>query len=771
MNSIDFLKRFHPGRAWVLTSIEASQKGIETRAFPVGPNQAADAQEFVDDWNGKRNLYFSVAEVIEVEDKKADTANVAAVHWLHVDIDADGREDLIDELDRIKKLTTTGLPEGVPKPTCIVYSGGGRQVFWRLDQPIPVQGNPEAAEMAAAYNRQLELLFGGDSCHNVDRIMRLPGTQNIPNARKVAKGRVQVEAKVVSFTKKDYALSDFSPAASVGADAGTADDIDIPTNVARLATVDDLDEWGVADRVKVIIVQGFDPDTPKDGDNTRSAWLFDCVCQLVRSNVPDKIVFSVITDPGFKISESVLEASNPHRYAIKQIRSAKEVAESEWLHKLNTRFAVIGNIGGACRIIEEVYDAALDRERLVKQSFSDFRNRFMNQFEMTTNAKGEPRPMPVGKWWLEHPRRRQFDRLVFEPGREIEGAYNLWRGFGFNAIPGPNHESFLAHIREEVCQSNEIHYEYLLNWMARAIQTPAQPGHTAIVMRGRPGTGKGFLAKHFGKLFKRHFLHVSNAAHLTGNFNAHLRDAIIVFGDEAFYAGNSVHEGVLKTLITEETLLVEAKGVDAEACPNFTHLILASNSDWVVPVGAGDRRYFVVDVSEKYAQNREHFGKIAHDLESGGYEALLHYLLHRDISEYNVEKIPTSLALQSQVSASMSVHEDWWQQCLENGRIGGAVWDNMELRTLNHLVEDEYLQFIAKLSARPYGPTKLGIFLGRVLPEGWPKRARSREDGAMRPARDLPSITDARNEWCRLMRIQIDWGDVNLMENEDDLPF
>jgi hypothetical protein len=540
--------------------------------------------------------------------------------------------------------------------------------------------------------------------------------------------------------------------------------------VARLATVDDLDEWGVADRVKVIIVQGEDPDSPKDGDNSRSAWLFDCACQLVRASVPDDVIYSVLTDPNFKIAESVLEAQNPHRYAVKQIKSAKEAAESEWLHKLNGRFAVIGNIGGACRIIEEVYDAALNRERLVKQSFSDFRNRFMNQHEMTTNAKGEPRPVPVGKWWLEHPRRRQFDRLVFEPGREIEGAYNLWRGFGFNAIPGPNHESFLAHIREEVCQSNPKHYEYLLSWMARAVQDPAQPGHTAIVMRGRPGTGKSFMAKHFGALFKRHFLHVSNAAHLVGNFNAHLRDAIVVFGDEAFYAGNKQHESILKTLITEETLLIEAKGVDAEACPNFTHLILASNSDWVVPVGAGDRRYFVVDVSEKYAQDREHFGKLVYDLEHGGYEALLHYLMHLDIEGFNVEKIPTSKALQAQVSSSMSVHEEWWQQCLENGRLGGEVWEETELRSFNYLVWDEYLQFIAQLGARPLTPTKLGIFLSRALPGDWPKRIRSREDGIVKPARDLPAIGEARHEWCRIMRINVEWDDVDLMD-DGKLPF
>ena len=36
----------------------------------------------------------------------------------------------------------------------------------------------------------------------------------------------------------------------------------------------------------------------------------------------------------------------------------------------------------------------------------------------------------------------------------------------------------------------------------------------------------------------QHALKISNAKHLVGNFNSHLRDCVFLFADEAFFAGD-----------------------------------------------------------------------------------------------------------------------------------------------------------------------------------------------------------------------------------------
>ena len=60
---------------------------------------------------------------------------------------------------------------------------------------MPIDGKEAQYEDAKLYNVQLELLFGGDNCHNVDRILRLPGTINIPDAKKLKKGRKPTRKK------------------------------------------------------------------------------------------------------------------------------------------------------------------------------------------------------------------------------------------------------------------------------------------------------------------------------------------------------------------------------------------------------------------------------------------------------------------------------------------------------------------------------------------------------------------------------------------------
>ena len=56
--------------------------------------------------------------------------------------------------------------------------------------------------------------------------------------------------------------------------------------------------------------------------------------------------------------------------------------------------------------------------------------------------------------------------------------------------------------------------------------------------------------------------HISSVDHLAGRFNAHLRDACLLFADEAYWPGDRSDEGTLKRLITEPTLFIEAKGRD-----------------------------------------------------------------------------------------------------------------------------------------------------------------------------------------------------------------
>ncbi len=246
--------------------------------------------------------------------------------------------------------------------------------------------------------------------------------------------------------------------------------------------------------------------------------------------------------------------------------------------------------------------------------------------------------------WLRSPYRRQYTEVVFSPGVEPpEGALNLWQGFAVEPDAG-DCSLFLQHVWENVCQQAEDVYHYVIAWMAHAVQFPGTLPGTSLVLRGGMGVGKGVFATEFGALFGAHFRKVSDARHFLGNFNAHLADALVVFADEAFWAGDKAHEGAIKDLITGETRLLERKGKDVIEVRNYTRLIIAGNEDWLVPAGMRERRFLVLDVGERHQQDLAYFDAIIEQQRNGGREALLQYLLSVPLRGTDLRQLPSTQA-------------------------------------------------------------------------------------------------------------------------------
>lgn len=701
------------GGPWVLTAIPPDGGKTETATFA----SVAQAREWIEERAGKLNIYFTVNPAMRSLSSKAKKTDIRGMRALHVDVDPRAGQDLDAERERAER----ALRGHQPPPTVIIDSGGGFQGFWMLEEEQATDGDPGRAAELEAYNLQLEVMLDGDSCHNIDRIMRLPGTINVPGEKKRKRGREPRLARIVEANwALTYNLRDFTAAPRVQTGSGSGPMVQLSGNLPRLNSLDELPE-GVTARTKMLIVNGDDPDDPTKYPS-RSEVLFAVLCQLVRAQVEDDMIASVILDPDHGISAHVLEQPRPQQYAARQIQRAHEEAIEPWLRRLNENHCVIEDIGGKCRIISEVEDPSMGRPRITRQSFDDFRNRYMHIDVVVGKGKeGQELTLPLGRWWLQNASRRQYRSLVFAPGREVNGCYNLWQGFACEAKPG-DCSGFLNHLRDNVCRGDEEHYEYLLSWMARAVQQPDSPGEVAIVLRGRMGTGKSFAVKQFGSLWGRHFLQVSDSKHLVGSFNAHLRDCVVLFGDEAFYAGDKKHEAILKTMVTEEMIMIEGKGVDAEAAPNYVHLLMASNSDWVVPAGADERRYFVLDVGDKKMQDKSYFKGLRREMDSGGREALLHFLMTRDLGEFDVRQFPRTQALQDQKLLSMSHEEQWWYEKLKEGSTltkGDGDW-RTEVRKRE--VMEDYLQFAENLRLqRRLTPTAMGKFLQKVSPGGLPR--------------------------------------------------
>jgi Family of unknown function (DUF5906) len=255
-----------------------------------------------------------------------------------------------------------------------------------------------------------------------------------------------------------------------------------------------------------------------------------------------------------------------------------------------------------------------------------------------------------------------------QTGKNTEGTLNLWRGFGVKPTPG-SWQKLREHLLNVICSGETEHYEYVLSWSARLVQYPAEQGEVAVVMRGIEGCGKGIFARALRRILGQHGLAISNPKHLTGTFNAHLRDCVFLFADECFFAGDKAHVGTLKALITEPTLTIEGKYQNAIEVPNFLHLLMASNEEWVVPASLDSRRWLVLDVLGIRAGDHAYFDGIYEELNNGGYKAMLHELLKRDISEFNPRKVPNTIGLEEQRKLSLPVPALWWHDVLHRGYI------------------------------------------------------------------------------------------------------
>ncbi len=726
--SWDFLQRFHPGRSVVVTGIGFDRKMLPTETFT--SDERKRFLEWVSAAAKTCNLYFHVGEPLAPMQKKMERTDIKAVHWLHVDVDPVKGKPIDEERNRI--LAALRGPAGIPPPTCITFSGGGYQAYWKLREPIEINGDLGRAEETKLYNVHIENMLGADNCHDISRIMRLPYSVNIPNEKKRKNGQTEMLAEVIEFDdSRVYDLSQFpkgtlaAQSRDAGTSGGDSNRIKAPANVRRLSHVDELGT-GVGEKCKECIVNGYVPDDPKgvaggslDHFPSRSERLLWVCCELVRAGIDDEIIYSIITDDQFKISESVLEkGSGTERYALRQIERAKDEAISPELRELNEKHAVIGNFGGKCLVIEQLSDPILGRAALTTIGFDHFRNRYMNRKVIVGQDKnGNAQEMPMGEWWLRHPHRRQFERIVFAPERDVPQAYNLWQGWACSAKPG-DWSLMRTHIFENVCAGSQEHFDYFMGWLANMVQRPYEPGFSAIVLRGKEGTGKSIIQRAIARWFGRHALAVTQPSHLVGNFNSHLRDCVFLAAEEAFFAGDKRHQSVLKMLITEPTIMVEKKGIDVEQSANCTHLMMLSNEKWVIPAGAEDRRYFVLDVSSAKRNDHAYFSAIQKQMDNGGVEAWLHDMRSYDLTNFNVRKVPTTEALQAQKMLSMDPETEWWYQVLKRGTLLPTDSDWHDDVAVEYLNED-FAVYTRRFGSNNRGSaTKLGAMLQEVVPGG-----------------------------------------------------
>ena len=346
--------------------------------------------------------------------------------------------------------------------------------------------------------------------------------------------------------------------------------------------------------------------------------------------------------------------------------------KEEQLPKMLREWAFV-HVEGSARVIREDINK---HNNIVLYKLEDLKKEHMNCRVLSGDEK--PKLVNLVDMWLEHPDRRTYAAgLTFAPDMQILERYNLWRGWSVEAEDG-DVEPWLDFVTNVIADGNAAYANYIIAWAAQMVQKPMTKVGVGLVLRGRKGTGKTKFGELLGGLVKAHHKIVSRAEHVTGNFNRHLEDTLLLQADEAYWAGAKASEGALKDLLTNPNITIERKGVDAYTAPNYTRILFTSNEEFVVPASLDERRFAVFDVGTDRKQDSEYFAALDNWYNTGGAEALLHYLRSFDLANINLRLVPQTEALTDQKLEALDNVTEWLYNCLQNGeirenRVGGNV--------------------------------------------------------------------------------------------------
>ena len=192
----------------------------------------------------------------------------------------------------------------------------------------------------------------------------------------------------------------------------------------------------------------------------------------------------------------------------------------------------------------------------------------------------ETLPIPVVKpadvvnnFWIS-PNTIEYHRLAFHPIPQPADTLNLW-------VPHtvvPTHgcwkiiEDYLVGV---ICAGDLALFDYLIRFLAHALQHPEEKPGIMIVLIGAEGVGKGFLVRLLESLWGATTLQVSDIAAITGNFNAGLERAFWVALDECMFKGNKKSQDRMKSLVTEPAIQIEQNTSLIGQSNHFTDLLHA----------------------------------------------------------------------------------------------------------------------------------------------------------------------------------------------------
>ena len=174
-------------------------------------------------------------------------------------------------------------------------------------------------------------------------------------------------------------------------------------------------------------------------------------------------------------------------------------------------------------------------------------------------------------------------------------------------------DEFKNYMKEIFCSDDHDQFEYLWKWFAFTVKYPHLKTKVGILAISLPGTGKGtfvdFMCNYVYGTYNT-LPNITGIDKLVGEKNIHLLGKKLIHLNElpsnkSDFMGNA---DKLKAIITENNIMIRPLFCNAFNATQTCELILSSNHINSLVIEENDRRWFVIDINNKYLNNKEFFG-------------------------------------------------------------------------------------------------------------------------------------------------------------------
>jgi hypothetical protein len=268
---------------------------------------------------------------------------------------------------------------------------------------------------------------------------------------------------------------------------------------------------------------------------------------------------------------------------------------------------------------------------------------------------GRPRlrDRPLFDVWVEWPYKSVINNLLYVPGGEevMDGGWNTWRGWGCEPIEGSI--APFAEYFNYVCTNMEPeHRKWLLQWLAYPLQHPGTKLYTTVLLWSPyKGVGKSGLGYTMKEIYGENWSKIGDS-HLVDKFNDHLINKQFIMGDEIAGKDKRIISDKIKTMITQQEILIEEKFFSKRLIKDIVNYLFTSNHPDAFYIEDSDRRLFVHEITELPKEPIWYSDYFDWLRNRGGREALFYWLLNIDLTGF-IPTAPAPMTLSKEYMTSM----------------------------------------------------------------------------------------------------------------------